>query len=65
MDAKNTGVLRQAVLTYEALNHRSRAIKLLRNAPHSLLMELNSDAAFTALQSDQQFQELLAKKPNP
>jgi tetratricopeptide (TPR) repeat protein len=65
MDPKNASVLRQAVLTYEALNYRSKVIELLRDAPHSLVVELNSDAAFTALQGDQQFQELLAKKPNP
>jgi eukaryotic-like serine/threonine-protein kinase len=65
MDPKNANVLRQAVLTYESLNHRSKVIELLRDAPHSLLVELNSDTTFTALQGDKEFQELLAKKPNP
>ncbi len=52
-------MLREAAITYEALNKREDTLRLLRNAPRHLLEELSRQPDVKGLQNDPHFQELL------
>jgi hypothetical protein len=55
-------VMRVAVLTYEALHQRDKALEALRNAPLPLLEDLNRHPSAKELRQDHRFLELIAKK---
>jgi serine/threonine protein kinase/tetratricopeptide (TPR) repeat protein len=59
MEPDNAIVLREAAITYEALNKREDTLRLLRNAPRHLLEELSRQPDVKGLQNDPHFQELL------
>lgn len=53
-------VMRRAVLTYETLGERDRAIETLRTAGPELLHELERHPDLDALARDVRFQQLVA-----
>ena len=59
MDPQNVRVRRRAVLTYEVLKNRSKALQVLRDSPKSLVSDLSHDPSLADLQKDPQFRELL------
>jgi tetratricopeptide (TPR) repeat protein len=59
MEPDNAIVLREAAITYEALNKREDTLRLLRNAPRHLLEELSRQPDVNGLRNDPHFQELL------
>jgi tetratricopeptide (TPR) repeat protein len=59
---ENTRTMRLAVLTYEVLEQRDKALEVLRNAPPDLLNELNREPDLRELQQDSRFVELLRKQ---
>jgi len=61
MAPDNVPVLRNAVLAYEALRQRGRSLSLLRNAPHTLLNELDRHPDLADLHRDLNFIKLLQK----
>jgi len=54
--------LRFAVLTYETLNQRDKALEVLASAPADLLSELNRQPDLAGLRQDSRFAELLRSK---
>ncbi|HYL39312.1 MAG TPA: serine/threonine-protein kinase [Bryobacteraceae bacterium] len=62
MGAGNVRVLRDAVLTFEALEERDKTLQVLGNAPASLLEELSIQPDVRDLQRDRRFRELLRNK---
>lgn len=61
MDPQNARVRRRAVLTYEVLKNRSKALQVLRDSPKSLVSDLSHDPSLADLQKDPLFQELLKR----
>jgi serine/threonine-protein kinase len=59
-----TKVIRSAVLTYEALGERDKAIEALNGATPDLLRELNRQPDLADFSQDPRFKELVAKKAN-
>jgi serine/threonine protein kinase/tetratricopeptide (TPR) repeat protein len=59
-----TKVIRSAVLTYEALGQRDRAIQVLDAAPPDLLHELNRQPDLADFSQDPRFKQLVAKNQN-
>lgn len=59
-----TKVIRSAVLTYEALGQRDRAIKVLDAATPDLLRELDRQPDLADFSRDSRFKQLVAKNPN-
>ncbi len=62
LGAGNASVLRAAVLTFETLEEREKTLEVLKDAPASLLAELNSQPDMKDLREDRLFQELLSSK---
>ncbi len=58
-DAK---LMRSAVFTYEVLGKREEALDVLRNAPPTLLQELNREPDLQGLRSDKRFAALLESR---
>jgi Flp pilus assembly protein TadD len=54
-------VLRIAVLTYETLRQREKALALLRNAPPDLLRELDRQPDMADFRLDPRFQQLVTQ----
>ena len=61
MDPQNVRVRRRAVLAYEVLKYRSKALQVLRDSPKSLASDLSHDPSLANLQKDPLFQELLKR----
>ena len=59
-----TKVIRSAVLTYEALGQRDRAIKVLDAATPDLLRELDRQPDLADFSRDSRFREVVARNPN-
>jgi serine/threonine protein kinase/tetratricopeptide (TPR) repeat protein len=59
-----TKVIRSAVLTYEALGQRDRAIQVLDAATPDLLRELDRQPDLADFSQDSRFRQLVAKNPN-
>jgi tetratricopeptide (TPR) repeat protein len=59
-----TKVIRSAVLTYEALGQRDRAIQVLDAATPDVLHELNRQPDLADFSQDPRFKQLVAKNPN-
>jgi eukaryotic-like serine/threonine-protein kinase len=60
----NKSVIRNAVLTYEALGQREQAIAVLRGATPELVTELEHHPDLAELGSDSRFQQLVTKIDN-
>ena len=56
---ENRTVLRRAVICFEALGHRDRALAVLQSAPPDVLRELNRQPDLKALRADARFARLL------
>lgn len=61
LSAADDKVIRVAVLTYEALGQRDRAIAVLNGASSQLLQDLNRDPDLPDFREDARFQQALAK----
>jgi len=59
-----TKVIRSAVLTYEALGQRDRAIQVLDSATPDLLRELARHPDLADFSRDSRFRQLVARNPN-
>ena len=59
-----TKVTRWAVLTYEVLGQRDRAIQVLDSAPPDLLRELDRHPDLADFSRDSRFRQLVARNPN-
>lgn len=59
-----TKVIRNAVLTYEALGERARAIHVLEGAPIELLHELDRQPDLADFRRDSRFKQLIARNSN-
>ena len=59
-----TKVIRHAVLTYEVLGQRDRAIQVLEGAPSDLLHELDRQPDLADFRRDSRFRQLVAKNQN-
>jgi tetratricopeptide (TPR) repeat protein len=59
-----TKVIRWAVLTYEALGQRDRAIQVLDSAPPDLLRELDRHPDLADFRQDSRFKQLVARNQN-
>jgi serine/threonine-protein kinase len=59
-----TKVIRSAVLTYEALGQRDRAIQVLDSATPNLLRELDRHPDLADFSRDSRFRQLVARNPN-
>jgi len=59
-----TKVIRSAVLTYEALGQRDRAIQVLDSATPDLLRELDRQPNLVDFSRDSRLRQLVAKNPN-
>jgi tetratricopeptide (TPR) repeat protein len=57
-------VIRNAVLTYEALKERERAIQVLGGATPEVLRELDRQPDLAGFRQDSRFQQLVAKNSN-
>ena len=57
-------VIRRAVLTYEALGKRDRALEVLQSATSDVLQELNRQPDLAGLRQDPHFIALLTTKSN-
>ena len=55
----DTKVLRRAILTYEALGERTRALEVAAGAPTSVLQELDRHPDLSAFRQDPRFRDLL------
>jgi tetratricopeptide (TPR) repeat protein/tRNA A-37 threonylcarbamoyl transferase component Bud32 len=55
----DTKVLRRAILTYEALGERTRALEVAAGAPGSVLQELDRHPDLAAFHQDPRFRDLL------
>jgi serine/threonine protein kinase/tetratricopeptide (TPR) repeat protein len=64
MSKGETKVIRNAVLTYEALGERDRAIQVLKGATPELLQELNRQPDLADFWRDSRFKQLVAQKSN-
>ena len=62
IEPENAMVMREAVITYEALHNRDTSLRLLANAPRPLLEELSHDPDVKDLQQDTRFVALLQKE---
>jgi tetratricopeptide (TPR) repeat protein len=62
MGPANAEVMRNAVLAFEALREREKAMKVLEQAPFYLLEELSTFPEVRSLQQDSNFQALLRAK---
>jgi tetratricopeptide (TPR) repeat protein len=62
MDPKNKTVIRHAVLTYEVLGQRSRALEVAGTATKDLVRELDRHPDLAGFRDDPRFRELKAKK---
>jgi tetratricopeptide (TPR) repeat protein/predicted Ser/Thr protein kinase len=58
---EDTKILRRAVLTYEVLQLREDALKVLENAPATLIKELSRQPDLADLQRDSRFLSLLSR----
>ncbi|MGE5321265.1 MAG: hypothetical protein ACM3SW_00275, partial [Actinomycetota bacterium] len=56
---QDSKVLRRAVLTYEALGERTRALEVAAKAPLSVLQELDRHPDLKAFRKDPRFRDLL------
>jgi hypothetical protein len=59
-----TKVIRSAVLTYEALGQRDRAIQVLNTATPDLLRELDRQPDVADFSRDSRFRQLVARNSN-
>lgn len=64
MSKGETKVIRNAVLTYEALGERDRAIQVLKGATSELLRELDRQPDLADFRLDPRFRELVDQIPN-
>ena len=64
MSRGETKVIRNAVLTYEALGQRDRAIQLLNGAKPELLREIARNPDLSDFRNDSRFKELVAENSN-
>jgi tetratricopeptide (TPR) repeat protein len=64
LSPSDTVVIRRAVLTFEALGERDRAIDIVSGAPPALIRELELHPDLAALCKDSRFKEVAAKSAN-
>ena len=64
LDPENATVMRNAVLTYEVLRERGKALEVLTNAPRDLVLELNRLPDVRELQQDQRFRSMMLRTSN-
>jgi tetratricopeptide (TPR) repeat protein len=62
LEPENATVLRQAVITYELLGMRARALAVLERAPSLLLTELTEHPDCQSLAQDSRFAELVQRR---
>lgn len=62
LEPENATVLRQAVITYELLGMRARALAVLERAPSPLLTELSKHPDCQSLARDSRFAELVQRR---
>ena len=61
LDPQNKSVLRRAVLTYEAMGERPRALAVLQGAPADVVKELSRQPDLAQLRQDPRFAALMPK----
>ena len=59
MEPENRAVIRDAVIAYEFLGRRQKALAVLQNAPRRLLEEMDRQPDVKNLRKDPQFQDIL------
>jgi tetratricopeptide (TPR) repeat protein len=59
MEPENAAVVREAVIAFEVLGDRKRALQLLQDAPPQILRELNTNPDVKELRRDPRFSDLV------